>query len=331
MVEVLEHTLDLIRLEEPCVGPERKPVRMRMNVVAEISHVIPDVQTRRDFRPFRNVGRERGIRRIAQRLAKIALDRAQPNNDILLGLNCLRRLARVLVSEGIHCHSWKLGFDLLRDVIGEGNHGSRVAPLGIVERFAIRTLAMAVPIVLRDRDDLAIRALAEPFLDLLNHKVPQLRIREAKLSPLGRAFSLDQAVPFRVFGEVFVRQHQRIKRVAKSFVLDATSKRSRNDIGFIIPAIARFPQRVQAAKPIRSAIFETWPAPNVQVRNFQRRLMRDIRGPWRPPSNAALILRCAAGGWNRIDTCCTSRGLNQRTMRTWSSKHLNECEPATNF
>ena len=161
---------------------------------------------------------------MVQRLAEIALDRAQPHDHVRPRLDGLGRIARVLVGKRIHRHLRKLRLDLLRDVVHERQHAARRAALGVVNGLAVGALARAVAVVLRHRNDLGIRRLAQPFLHALHHEVPQLRVGQAELRVLVRALAVDEAVPLGMRAEMLLRRHERIEGMREALVLDAAAQ-----------------------------------------------------------------------------------------------------------
>ena len=72
----LEDPLHVVRLKQPEVQPQHKPVRMRQYVVGEVRHIVPNVKPPANLRPALEVGQERGIGGMVQRLPEVALDRA---------------------------------------------------------------------------------------------------------------------------------------------------------------------------------------------------------------------------------------------------------------
>ena len=69
-------------------------------------------------------------------------------------------------------------------------------------------------------DDAGARRFAEPRLHPPDHEVAQLRVREAEFRAVGRALALEEAEPFRVPGEMFLRWHQRVESVDEALVVN---------------------------------------------------------------------------------------------------------------
>ena len=92
-----------------------------------------------------------------------------------------------MVSEGIHCDLWEFRLNLFGDVVRERKHGAAVAAFGIVERLAIGTFAGSGPIILGDRNDVAVGTFAQPFSGPLHDEVAELGIGEAKLGAIVRS------------------------------------------------------------------------------------------------------------------------------------------------
>ena len=198
-----------------------------------------------------------------------------------------------MVSEGIHCDLWEFRLNLFGDVVRERKHGAAVAAFGIVERLAIGTFAGSGPIILRDRDDLAVGTFAQPFFGPLHDEVAELGIGEAKLGVIVGPFAFDHAVPTRMVGEIFLGWNQRIERMTKTFVTDAAAELGWNLMVFVVDAVADFPNWIEASEPVGGAVFERGLGTKVQIGNSQVGAMGNIRGPGCPPADAALILQKA--------------------------------------
>ena len=294
-----EKAFHIMALENADVGAEDKPVWMRMDVVAEIGAVIPDVEAGTDFGPAVEVGHEGGIGRMIERFTEVAFDRAEADDDIGERMKGFGRLTRELVGEGVYGDLGEFWSDFFGDIVDEGKHGSGVAAFGIVERFAIGTFTPASPVVLGDGNDLGVGRFAQPFADALDGKVAQLWIREAKLGAFVRAFAFDKAVPFGMFGEMFLGRNQRIKGVSETFVENTTAEFFGDGPSLVVGAVMNFPVCFEAGIPIRAAIFEGRFFTNVGVGDLEGWFLRNVCGPGSPPANAALLAQETIHGVDR--------------------------------
>jgi hypothetical protein len=291
-----EETFDVVRVENARVVAHHEIIRVRINVMAEVGGVIPDVKVLANLRPRLQVGEEIGVRLIGERLAEITFDAAQPHAHVLARVNILRRVPRVLIREGVHEHVGEFRLDLFGDVIDEIDHRAGVAAFGVVDGFAIRALTKTEAIVLRHGNDFRAGRFAQPLLHLLGHVFAQLRIRQAKLGVVVRALAFDQAEPFRMRREIFLGRDQRVKGVAKAFVINAAAEVLGDDPAFVIGAIVRAPMRFETGIPIRPAIFEGGLFADVEIGELERRALGQVRGPGRPPTHAALFLEETVDG-----------------------------------
>jgi len=73
-----------------------------LHVMAEVGHIVPDVQPVADFRPVADIGSKRSIRGIIQRRGEIAFDGAEPDDHVRARLDCPGRAAGVLVGQCVH-------------------------------------------------------------------------------------------------------------------------------------------------------------------------------------------------------------------------------------
>src|SRR6185436_5336511 len=106
-----------------------------------------------------------------------------------------------------------------------------------------------------------------------------------------RSLAFEQAVPLGMRGKIFLRRHERIECVTKALVLNAAAQIFWNHMRFAVRAVARLPNRVKTAIPIRRTILKGGLLAHVEVRNAQRAPARNVRGPRRPPTHAALLLK----------------------------------------
>ena len=177
--------------EESDVRAENEPVGVRLEVMSEIGRVIPDVKPIADFSPATDVVAELCVRRGRERFPEIAFDRAEADDDIWPGPDCFGWFARVLVSERVNGNIRELGLDLLRDIVHEIEHRASLTAFGVVDGFAFVALTRAVPVVLGNRDNSRLGRFTQPFLDSLNNKLAEVRVRQAELCMIGGALAVD--------------------------------------------------------------------------------------------------------------------------------------------
>ena len=200
-------------------------------------------------------------------------------------------MAGVLVSECVDGDIREIAPDFFRHIIYEGKHGSGVTAFGIVNRFAIRTLARAKPVVLRNGNDRRIRRFAQPFLDSVNHEIAKLRIGQTQLGLVRGSLAIDQAVPFGMIFEIFLRRDEWIKGVDEPFVNDFAAHSRREARAVAVVIIAHRPFAVEGRKPERLTIFKRRFLPLVQIRDPQSWLLRNLGSPGRPPTDATLFVQ----------------------------------------
>ena len=80
--------------------------------MAEIDHIIPNIEFRGQCRPRLYIADERLIvLALLYRVGKATLDAAQANNHILARRDARRRLARILIGKGADIFVGIYGFD----------------------------------------------------------------------------------------------------------------------------------------------------------------------------------------------------------------------------
>lgn len=166
----------------------------------------------------------------------------------------------------------------------------------VVQGLAVLAFAGIVAIILRDADDAGFGRLAQRPLDLLDDEVAQLGVPKAELGVVVSAAAFDQAEPFRVRREVFLRRHQLVEGVDKVFINDIAALLAGQMRGLAIAKVAPGPIGVKGALPVRSAVFEGRLGADIQIGDAQGGLARNAAGPGRPPANAAIVLQKAADG-----------------------------------
>ena len=101
-VALLEESDGVVADEEPYVGGEAAPVRLRENVVAEVGDIVPDEEVGGDGAPVLDVLAEANVvGACLERLRDVHLYAAEADDDVLRGACDLRRLSRVLVCESL--------------------------------------------------------------------------------------------------------------------------------------------------------------------------------------------------------------------------------------
>ncbi len=294
-------------MEKPDVRAERKPVRMRLHIVSKVGGVIPNVQSIANLRPVPHVLRERGVGRIIERHAEVALDGAKPHDNVGQRLDGHGCAARVLVRERVDSDIREFAPDFLGHIIDKRQHRAGVAAFGIVNGLTALALAGAVPVVLRHGNDRCLRRFAQPLLHTLNDEVSQVGIGQAQLRLVRGAFALDQAVPFGMLLEIFLRRHERIECVDESLVTDLAAHRRRQARSVAVVVIAGRPFAVEGRKPERLAIFKRRFLALVQIANAQIRLLGNFGGPRCPPAHAALLVQKPVHRVNRSARAATGQ------------------------
>ena len=114
-VALLENADGFVLQEEPEIRRQHVEVRVRQQVAAEVGHIVPDVQLRRNTAPGLDVSAEPSVRlRVGfQGLGEVALYAAQPNDHVVPRAHVLGRRTRVLVCQRLHQDIGEVLFRLL--------------------------------------------------------------------------------------------------------------------------------------------------------------------------------------------------------------------------
>src|SRR6266705_3178533 len=131
------------------------------------------------------------------------------------------------------------------------------------------------------------------------------------------ALAFDHAVPLRMFREIFLRWHKRIKRVRMPFVFDAAAQFLAYFRKRIVCAVMHFPGRLESSEPKWRTIFEHRLLAHIQLRDLQSSLRGHVRRPWRPPAHATLLLQKTAYGIKRPSRTPT----RQKQLFSFHSHH----------
>ena len=250
--------------EELHVGAEDPQVRVRHDVVPEVGRVVPDVEPVADLRPADDVVAERLVALVGQRLAEGTLDAAQLDDDIVPRLGDLRGLARVLIGQRADRDVRELLLDVGGDRVDEPQHQSGGAAFFLLDRGAVLALAVADPVVLRDRGDGRRRIVPQPLLEVLDQFLTHLLVRQAQLRVLGRSLAVDLAEPLGVLREVLLRRDQRIERVHESFIDVLAAVLGLQPMSLAVALVARRPVAVEGIEPEGRAILQRRHVPDVQ-------------------------------------------------------------------
>ena len=151
IVALLEQPFHAVFDKELHVGLERVEVRKGLLIMREVRRVVPDIKQRRDRLPGDDVVAEAlvlGRRTRLQRMRKATLNRTQTHDHVVARAQRLRRLAAVLIGERINAHVRIVALDVLGNCIHESQEGRRRTALRVVQRLALRALAIIERVVL---------------------------------------------------------------------------------------------------------------------------------------------------------------------------------------
>ncbi len=257
--------------------------------MSEVGRVVPDVEPIADLRPSDNVVAEGLVPFVRQRLAERALDAAQLDDDVGPGLGNLRRLPRVLVGQRTDGDVREFLLDVGSHRIDEAEHQARRTAFLLVDRGALGALAIAMPVVLRDRGDGRLGVGAEPFLEVLDQLFAHVLVRQAQLCVLCGAFALDLAEPFGMVGKVLLRRDQRIERVDEPLVDVLAAVLRFEAVLLTVGLVAHRPVRVEGVGPVGRAVLQRRDVADVELVHDDHSLPRDLALRRGPPSAAELV------------------------------------------
>ncbi|OPZ70731.1 MAG: hypothetical protein BWY83_01499 [bacterium ADurb.Bin478] len=195
----------------------------RRQIMCKRSSVIPDPQPVADPGPSLDVLLEGAVRRIAavQRFGKTAFNGAQANDHVRPRPHGFRRLARVLVGQGLDRLIRKLFFHRFGHPIDQMQQRRSLCALFFRQGAAGCALTIIIPVVLRDRKHERLRIPANGLEHLIGHQGDDIRIGAAKLRMIAQPLAVDLGEILRVLIKIPVRRRQRIERVHKHAFAEA--------------------------------------------------------------------------------------------------------------
>ena len=167
------------------IGPDT-PIREREQVKAEIRHVVPDKDVVGHPGPAFHVVAERSVLfPFAQGLDKGTFDTAEADDHVIARAGQLRRLARELIRKCIDVDVGIDFFDLFGHPVNETDIRPHLRFFLVGDGLALGAFAVALPVVLADRDDGGFRVLCNLRQDALEHFLEQLFVGQAELRAAG--------------------------------------------------------------------------------------------------------------------------------------------------
>lgn len=146
-----------------------------------------------ELRPAADVVRELPITFGGQRVGKVALDTAKPNDDVGERLDMPRRPPRVLVGEGVDRHVGVLLADFRGHVVDQVQERPRRRPFLFLQLLAVGAQTVVVAVILRDRDDLCLGIFAEVSQHLGGDELLDGLVGDADLGVTIEALAVDFA------------------------------------------------------------------------------------------------------------------------------------------
>ena len=203
-VPLLEQADGFILHKKANIRRQHTQIGVRHQIIHKIRHVIPDEKLWRNPPPSLDViahfSVDFAVRRIRYQWYQVrTFDRAEPHNHIPPRLDCLWRLASVLVRQRVNPDVRKLFLYVLRHFVDEGDHRRRRRPFRLVQRPALLARAVTVPVILADGDNTNLRIFPQLFQNTLGEEFAHFVIRQAKLRsrivPLFRFQGVEKLFP----------------------------------------------------------------------------------------------------------------------------------------
>ena len=273
--------------EEAQVRREDTVVWVGENQVGEVGDIVPDVELARYLAPGLDVALELGIGGPGREgFCEVALDGAEPNDNVVPRLNGLGCLAGVLVGEGLDEGVRELLLDLLGDLVHELDQQPSRRFLRLLDSLARLALAAPVPVVLADGDHAGPGVLPEALQGHLHHLSPHLVVGQAELPSLMSPLAVDLRVPLRVSLEVGLRREELVEGVAPADDAVVAAILLGDALEVAVELELRRELTVEGVTVERLTDLERGSVVDVELGHGQRRLLRDEALRRAPPADA---------------------------------------------
>ncbi|OQA64494.1 MAG: hypothetical protein BWY37_02054 [Firmicutes bacterium ADurb.Bin262] len=210
IVAFLINAPDVVFGKKPDIFLDDAEIGERAQEVAVVGGVIPDINPAADIFPAVEVGAKGGVvgaSRVVERMREAAFDGTQADDDVVARDNVFRRLAGILIGEGIDGDVRIIVFDGVGDGVDETDHRAGVGTFIVVDRLAVVADAVVAVVVLGQGHNLRVGVRAQNLAHLLDDDAQRVGVGQAKLVRRADARFGAQGVILGVVGEVFVRRH----------------------------------------------------------------------------------------------------------------------------